>query len=225
MNQLNVLKDKQKLNCLGAEIDITTNWIPSHVGYLGNEVADRLAKLVSFGDETHRTRLEPYIPVSTSKSKTLIKEWGQRLHQEIWMNPEDPQFCRQMRMMLNNIYNNLWKLIKNGTRKEAWQATQMLTGHASINKHLKNIKVATSAACDKCKYEQETIQHFLGYCPAYNRLRTEIFGTNIIVSGDFHKLRHRDLQRFDNRSKRFEYTTQKKIIISVQVNTVKYKRV
>jgi ribonuclease HI len=202
-----VLNAKQTLNCLGVDNNITINWIPSHVGYLGNEVADRLAKLGSYGNETHRTRPEPYIPVSISNSKTLIKDWGQKLHQEIWTNPKDPRFCRQTRMMLNNVKNNIWKLIKGGTRKEAWQATQMLTGHASINKHLKNIKVVTSAACDKCKYEEESIEHFLGHCPAYNRLRTEIFGTNIINSGDFSKLRLRDLQRFANRSKRFEYTT------------------
>ena len=184
---------------------VNINWIPSHVGHLGNEVADRLAKLGAYGDDTHRTRPEPYIPVSNAHINSIIKDWGVRSHQKTWTKPKKPRLCRQTRMMIPRVDSNTWKFIQGRTRRDAMYITQVLTGHAGVNKHLYNMKVVRSAACEKCNYTEESIEHYLGYCGAYNKLRLDIFGNNTIHSGEFCTLKLKDIIRFVTKSNRFEY--------------------
>ncbi len=65
---------------------------------------------------------------------------------------------------------------------------QVLTGHANTNEHLFRIKLADSPGRQHFRYQEETIEHFLGNCPRFNKLRLDIFGNNTIRSKDFHTL-------------------------------------
>ncbi|MEC9321196.1 MAG: hypothetical protein VX869_03345 [Chloroflexota bacterium] len=57
-------------------------------------------------------------------------------------------------------------------------ATQILTGHASINYHLHKYKPdIINKTCPFCQEEDETINHFIGKCPQWAALRGQFFNT------------------------------------------------
>ena len=200
-----VLNAKKALNILSKDNIVNVNWIPSHVGHLGNEVADRLAKLGSYGGDSHRTRPEPYLPVSLTYINSTIKEWGLREHQKKWRTRKKKSDCRQTKMMLPSIRNKAWNFIQNWTRRDVMYITQILTGHACVNKHLKEMGFADTKACEHCNDPIESIEHILGDCPKYNQIRVNIFGNNIILAKHFWELNLRDLVKFFKKTKRFSY--------------------
>ena len=163
-------------------------------------MADRLVKRGSYlaGEGP-----EPYLPVSDSIIKEKIKKWGEEKHQAKWSGEVK---YRQTRMMLPKIKNKSWHYIQRMKRREAMYSTQILTGHAQVNKHLFNLKVVRSTKCEKCDFLEESIEHLLGNCPAYNTLRRDVLGDYTIPSGDMCRLDLLKLMRFVNRSKRFIFT-------------------
>ena len=62
-------------------------------------------------------------------------------------------------------------------RRDLRVATQLLTGHAALNYHLKKLNPAVSTTCPLCQSEEETVSHFLGMCPTLGSIRAEYFGT------------------------------------------------
>ena len=63
---------------------LTLHWIPSHTGHLGNEIADRLAKLGTDNNNYGNTREKPLPPISTSVGKYALNQWAENEHQVIW---------------------------------------------------------------------------------------------------------------------------------------------
>ena len=53
------------------------------------------------------------------------------------------------------------------TRHQATLLVHFRTGHISLQKYLYKIRKVNSARCPMCKYEDETMHHFLLICPAY----------------------------------------------------------
>ena len=47
----------------------------------------------------------------------------------------------------------------------------MITGLCGLNKHLYNISRSHTKMCPNCKESEETVEHFLGQCPARALLR------------------------------------------------------
>lgn len=191
-----VAESKSALNILGSNNNITINWIPSHIGILGNEVADRLAKRGSYltGEGP-----EPFLPaVSKSFVKDVIKKWGEKKHQKRWSTPS--QDYKETKMLLPLIRNKAWKSIKRMNRRGAMYATQIFTGHASVQKHLFKMRLADSPGCRKCDHNRESIEHLLGSCPAHNTLRRDVLGDYTIPSGDMCRLKYNNIFRFFNRT-------------------------
>ncbi len=64
---------------------------------------------------------------------------------------------------------------------------QVLTGHANTNKHLFRMNLADTPGCQQCGFHEETIEHLIGSCPRFNRLRLDLLGNtnNTIKSKDF----------------------------------------
>ena len=79
-----VAECKEKINRLGTNNKITLNWIKSHIGFEGNETADRYAKLgtnLEIDDED-----EPILPVSPQVIKKLIERWAEKKHKRRWQS-------------------------------------------------------------------------------------------------------------------------------------------
>ena len=198
-----VARAKEVLNTLGKSNCVELIWIPAHLGHRGNEIADRLAKLGSSMNDKYVTCPEPYAPVPISYINGKINEWADKAHQRKWMNPKDLRFCRQTRMFLRESKNNVWKHIQNKNRTYTMYTCQVLTGHANTNLHLFRMKIADTPECQQCGFHEETVEHLIGSCPRYNRLRLDLFGNNTILSKDFHTLSLRNILSFMKKSKKF----------------------
>ena len=97
---------KQNLNRLANSNKVTLNWIPGHEGFMGNEVADRLAKRGA--DLPPEQAIE--VPVPQTHIKQLIKTWAETKHQKIWET--NPDCCRQTKMFLPTTKNKYGKKLK-----------------------------------------------------------------------------------------------------------------
>ncbi|EIN05380.1 hypothetical protein PUNSTDRAFT_31042, partial [Punctularia strigosozonata HHB-11173 SS5] len=51
---------------------------------------------------------------------------------------------------------------------------QLRTGHVPLHKHLHRIQVIESPICPTCKCEEESVLHYLLYCPTYDEQRGEL---------------------------------------------------
>lgn len=78
-----VLECKLRLNELGSQNKVTILWLPGHEGILGNETANKLARLDS---EKDFNGPEPKFGISLTSRKRLVKEWLRKEHDKVWTN-------------------------------------------------------------------------------------------------------------------------------------------
>ena len=60
------------------------------------------------------------------------------------------------------------KLITKLPRKHAAILFQLRTGHAPLAKHLVRLGKADTPICPSCRMHDDTVDHFLLFCPAHN---------------------------------------------------------
>jgi ribonuclease HI len=155
------------LNSLGESNNLRLLWIPAHSDYEGNERADTLAKKGSSNDDSITIKL----PTPQAVWKTLTREMSLQQANERWEKSSTSHFKAKWK---EHYRKDLGKLSRSGLRI----ATQILTGHASINYHLNKYKPhLISKTCPFCKEEDETINHFIGKCPKWFEQRGRFFNT------------------------------------------------
>ena len=123
-----ILEAKQTLKELAKNNQITLNWIPGHEGHMGNEIADRLAKR---GASQVMMGPKPSVPIQNNFIKNSIREWCKQKHQKTWSQQTD---CRQTKWTTPQVgewYKDLMKLKTQDLRI----GTQLLTGHANLQRH------------------------------------------------------------------------------------------
>ena len=84
-----ILECVQSLNKLGSKNKLVLQWIKAHVGHIGNEEADQLAK---YGAELLTYGPEPFLPVPDSYIKKCTKKVLNTKWNNKWANLES---CRQ----------------------------------------------------------------------------------------------------------------------------------
>ena len=165
-----VLECKEILNQLARNNTVNISWIPGHEGHMGNEVADRLAKI---GTSMEVVGPEPVIPINSSTLKLQLKEWEKEQHNKEWSKRED---CRQTKLIMPKRNAKWEKEIMNSSRKNIRIITQIITGHANLKRHRYLMGLETDPICDKCQEKEETMEHLLTKCPFYAKERDEIIG-------------------------------------------------
>ena len=182
---------------------ISLNWIPGHEGFMGNEVADRLAKR---GADLEAPDGQ-IIPVPQTHIKNLIKTWSKKAHQKIWS--ANPQQYRQSKMFLPDVSNTIWKKIQNQSINRIRITTQIITGHATLRKHLFNMKIVNinTPLCPKCGEENETVEHIFTICPFFMWERANILGKFFIKKDELSSLKLSKVLKFAEKTKRFEPET------------------
>ena len=97
------------MDILGGNDKLTLHWIPSNTGHLGNEIADKLAKLGAGTNNYGNAREKPLPPISTSVGKYVLNQWAENEHQVIWKRLPK---LRQSKMMMPNATPNIWKELR-----------------------------------------------------------------------------------------------------------------
>ena len=105
------------------------------------------------------------------------------------------QTSQHVRCTIKNNMNHIVtiKYLKNN-RKELRIATQLITGNIGLNYHLHKINRSETSLCETCELEEETVEHFIGRCPAYHMMRQKYLDTfsdtmeNIFANNSLYKI-------------------------------------
>jgi ribonuclease HI len=182
-----VQKCNQVLNRLGRNNRVVVDWVPGHSSIPGNERADSLAR-----DAVLLPR--DGFPRAVSWSYSLLKyRMSERLrqnHQQYWINRVD---CRQSKLFLQGPSKNQTNFLLSLKRQELRLLVSVVTGHCTLNNHMKTMRLANSPTCAKCLEEDETLEHFVCRCPIFSRVRRRTLGdfelrSDELISADFKSL-------------------------------------
>lgn len=158
------------------DLRITIRWVPGHVDVEGNEDADDEAKAAAHGDGSRRALLpaclRKSLPHSVSRLKQDRKTSIVERAKAQWL--ASPRFARMQRIDPSLPSKTWLATIASIPRRHASILFQLRTGHVALNKHLHRIKCADSPLCPACEEAPESVDHFLLFCPAYDRARMRL---------------------------------------------------
>ncbi|XP_071141886.1 uncharacterized protein [Mytilus edulis] len=143
---------------LKAGINVVLEWIPSHVGIWGNELADMQAK--------HALNYE-LIYAKTTLYKEDIKTVCTNILKTMWQTSWDSNKKGRHLYEIKKKISFKVSLPKMIRRKETIMY-RLRTGYAKLNKHLFKIGVKNSEMCENCSRAPETVKHFLLECATYS---------------------------------------------------------
>lgn len=186
----------ESLNHIGRAKEVKLHWIPSHHGFEGNEVADLLAKEAT---TVGYLGPQPSIPLSKSTAISSISNWATGQHVQSW---NDTKGCKTLKAFLPAPSKGLGKKLLTLNRINLRSVIQTLTGHCTLNGHLRTMGLVDEAMC-LCGRGPETVFHFLGSCDKYCALRFEIFGRHDLPPEQILSMSLPDLIQFIIRSGRF----------------------
>ncbi|XP_048002927.1 uncharacterized protein LOC125239400 [Leguminivora glycinivorella] len=188
---------REELNSIGKHRSVTVAWVPGHQGVTGNEKADELARA---GAETEFLGPEPALPMSADVTKGVIERIKEMEAQRAW---ERETSCRQTKMMIEGRDQRraryLLKLGKNSLR----MLTGIITGHNTLNRHMKIIGISSDESCPHCGKE-ETSLHLLAECIMYAAPRHETFGRDNLGEDELKDVKLKDVLLFCRKTRRFE---------------------
>ena len=189
-----VLECKELLNQLANHNMVNLKWIPGHEGHLGNEIADRLAKR---GSMLEVAGPEPHLPTNSSFLKKKLKDWEIAKHNTEWRNRND---CRQTKLLMPKR-NTIWtKEILKTDRKNIRIMTQIITGHANLNRHRYLMGLEPDPICNECMEDEETMEHLLAKCPVYAQDRYELLGGAITSIDQIRTCKIKNITNFVKRT-------------------------
>ena len=167
---ISALKDRN------GDVKLKVRWTPGHVGIVGNEEADVAAKAASAGACSARKALPKQfrkpLPISKSAAKQYFNAKLQEAAREAWhMAPQ----ARKLKGIISEAGSKKHrKAIARVDRSTGSLWTQLKTGHIGLNAHLHRIKISETAACTACKQYNETVDHVLRHCRAYDEPRLQL---------------------------------------------------
>ena len=139
-----------ELTSLAQTHTVALQWIPSHCGIAGNEIADQLAKRGATEAQTDKS-------TTYGEARTLIKasQHSNWLSQHPKYNKADPYYLL--------------------TRAQQVVIFRLRTGHNRMNYHLfTKLKIGQTDQCP-CKTGSMTTEHLLQSCPLHTTLRNQFW--------------------------------------------------
>lgn len=143
--------------------EVRLQWVPSHVGIQGNEIADATARLAL------QAPVLEYHPIQASTLHLLLsracrQKWDDRLsvylpHTSLGMYRTDSS-------------SQPW--VRARTRVLDTALTKLRIGHVGLNAHLHRLRLVDSPRCKWCLYQDETIKHYLLECYRHFSARTHL---------------------------------------------------
>ncbi|XP_053391602.1 uncharacterized protein LOC128554346 [Mercenaria mercenaria] len=146
------------------ENQIEVHWIPGHKNLMGNELADKQAKLAAtqmgISDAEEETgMMDAREAVNVMKEK-VIKKWN---YNYTLSDKTD---------RIQDIFSRVGfrKCIGEEDRKNFSLINQLLCGHSRLKNHWSKIDKNSSKMCDHCN-TPETVEHYVFRCPNYSTQR------------------------------------------------------
>ena len=162
----------QHLDHLSRRNKVTIKWVKGHSGVEGNIIADSLAKSARGAYTSSRPTIGLMPGVFNEKLATQSLE----IHKQLWhASPH-----RHAKETTKELNPQRGKQLIQQSRKNIKILTNMLTGHAHLNKHLHTIGLADDPICRGCLEDEETAEHVLCHCPAIACTRHAILGKHHI---------------------------------------------
>ena len=143
-------------------VEITFQWIPSHVDVPGNERADVLAKRGAQCPQDDTL-------ASMDTARQIIRQTKKEIWMREWSTSDKGRAIFEF-MSTPNRKDEINALKRN----EQVSIFRLRSQHVPLNAHLKRIGVQTSSECPLCHFPEETVEHHLFLCPALDDLRTEL---------------------------------------------------
>lgn len=140
-------------------------WIPSHVGIRGNEIADQAAKAKSYEKQTE------FIGITLGDARVLC-------HEEIWNNwREEYKKTSQEKgrwhfKIMENPGRNIWCKELLLTAEQIRVLNRVRSGHTMTKERRALWQLELDDQCEVCQ-EKEDLSHLLYMCPVLNNIRTQ----------------------------------------------------
>ena len=158
------------LNSIGTRKNVTLKYIKAHVGHVGNEIADMLAKK---GTKNVSKKVVVAPPISWAKQQIenySVNKWNSR-----W-DSSKPKY-RQTRNWYKKYNRKAAEFFISLSRQELGLVVQFLSGHNRLKRHqaLLYPHLELDEKCSKCKQKPETSWHLIADCPYFMSRRRDIF--------------------------------------------------
>lgn len=144
------------------QIELIIEWIPAHVGILGNELADKLAKAA-----LKQENININIAYSTSEFYAIVKNIFKKKWQDIWDTHRNSWYYRLNPSVNSKPFFYLGNRNHSKTLTRLRLGTTLLPGQ--MGQHIKNI----SPLCSVCN-TKEDIEHVILHCVAHNNARIKL---------------------------------------------------
>lgn len=176
-SSLDVLKNPKVSHQLAKEIkqcignireqgrEIRFYWLRAHVGTVGNERADELAKAAA---KTKDNTTADYTRVPMSYVKKKIREETIRKWQDRYTTSTTGQVTKAFLPDVKEAY----RLVRSTKLTPA--QVQALTGHGGIAEYLHRFKLKESAGCECDPTISESVWHIILDCPRFLAARTNL---------------------------------------------------
>merc|ERR1711974_41886 len=153
------------LNYLSTTNNVELHWVKAHVGYIGNELADKLAK--AGADDINN--ISPVLPNRPNNiARNMLREkvldfWNK------WWEEQDNMYMSTKRFFPKADKSKTMDIL--GCRRPIYSAiVQFITGFNFLNSHEYKVQKARdpdtsfSPLCRLCKQDEESTYHLLSHC-------------------------------------------------------------
>ena len=183
-----VLRAMNALNVLGRRARITLVWTLAHIGTIGNERADELAK-----DGAGKSVGDTEVGAPLSYIKGLIEEEIRKKWNAEW---NVYGHARQMKQFFPEVNKKLSKSIMLLSRHNVGRLIRLTSGHNVLNYHMSLTTPGVDPKCRFCGEEKETFFHFVTECPRLHSYRGQNF--NNFNGPDLKKWIPEEIVQFSN---------------------------
>ena len=163
-----------ELNKLGKSKVVDVKWIRSHSDFVGNEEADAQAKAGTKRENEEKIP-SPFRMALREIEEAIEKTWNTR-----WKNSPEYRQTKQWFPIIDKAKSK--RLIKQD-RTSLSYIVQLVTGHNRLRYQEYIINKETSPFCRRGCKVNETSYHIVTECPAFWRMRAEVFKIHHTIEG------------------------------------------
>ena len=164
-HRINTIKQKAQDLATEANMEITIQWIPSHVGVQGNEEADKIA------NRAHENQRVIPAELDTNEVNLLTKKALRHRWQLIYNTKSHDLHIGAIKPVLEK-----WPWTNIQSRQIETAMSRLRLGHVGLNHYLHRFNMAESQLCNTCGVP-ETVPHFLMACTKHSIPRTRLMAT------------------------------------------------